>query len=196
MSFVGFLGGAILGAKLPRRSAASSATASGRRSPASSWCSSARPSGSWSRRRWRRRAHPHPWRPAQTVDSVGGAVISGVSVLLVAWLMATAVNRSPYEALRRQVHGSAHHPGGRLAGARQRPAAVRELPAPGGAAGLPAGVRRPRRRHVVPPARPTRRSRTAPCHAGAPEHPEGQRRRPVVPEGHRGQRFRLSRPST
>jgi S1-C subfamily serine protease len=46
------------------------------------------------------------WRPAQTVDSVGGAIISGISVLLVAWLMATAVNRSPYEALRRQIHGS------------------------------------------------------------------------------------------
>ncbi len=107
MSFVGFLGGAVLGAKLSP--SISDLIGNGRRSPvtgivvvflgailgqlvASALAAAVRT-----------RIH---WRPAQTVDSVGGAIVSGISVLLVAWLMATAVNRSPYDALRRQVHGS------------------------------------------------------------------------------------------
>src|ERR1700712_1724767 len=106
-SFVGFLGGAILGAKLSPT--ISDWIGNGNRSPitgivvvfagavlgqlvASALAAALRTRISW--------------RPAQTVDSVGGAIISGISVLLVAWLMATAVNRSPYESLRRQIHGS------------------------------------------------------------------------------------------
>jgi S1-C subfamily serine protease len=46
------------------------------------------------------------WRPGQTVDSLAGAALSGLSVLLVAWLAATAVERSPYETLAREVRGS------------------------------------------------------------------------------------------
>jgi S1-C subfamily serine protease len=108
MSFVGFLGGAILGAKLAP--SISSLIGNGRRSPVTGLVVVflgaalgqliASAAAAWLRTRIL-------WRPAQAVDSVGGAVISGISVLLVAWLMATAVNRSPYLSLRRQVHGSA-----------------------------------------------------------------------------------------
>ena len=157
MSFIGFLGGAILGAKLAP--SISSLIGNGKRSPVTGLVVVflgaalgqliASAAAAWVRTR----IH---WRPAQTVDSVGGAVISGISVLLVAWLMATAVNRSPYDVLTTASARQRRHPGGRLAGARQRPPALRELPAPGGAAGLPAGVRRARRRHhrADPPARP------------------------------------------
>ncbi|CAJ65184.1 MULTISPECIES: MarP family serine protease [Frankia] len=46
------------------------------------------------------------WRPGRAVDAAAGAVLSGVSVLLVAWLLATAVDRSPFESLARSVHDS------------------------------------------------------------------------------------------
>ncbi|WP_131768813.1 MarP family serine protease [Candidatus Protofrankia californiensis] len=46
------------------------------------------------------------WRPGQTVDSVAGAILSGISVLLVAWLLATAVNRSPFTTLAEHVRRS------------------------------------------------------------------------------------------
>jgi S1-C subfamily serine protease len=47
------------------------------------------------------------WRPGETVDSLAGAVLSGLSVLLVAWLMATALERSPFTTAAREVRGSA-----------------------------------------------------------------------------------------
>jgi S1-C subfamily serine protease len=46
------------------------------------------------------------WRPGETVDALAGAVLSALSVLLVAWLLATAVYRSPFDALAREVRGS------------------------------------------------------------------------------------------
>lgn len=46
------------------------------------------------------------WHPARVLDSFTGAVLSGVSVLLVAWLLATAVDRSPFTGLAQQVRGS------------------------------------------------------------------------------------------
>lgn len=46
------------------------------------------------------------WRPGQAVDAAAGAVLSGASVLLVAWLLATAVERSPFHALARSVRDS------------------------------------------------------------------------------------------
>ena len=46
------------------------------------------------------------WRPGQRVDSIAGAALSGLSVLLVAWLLATAVERSPFQSLARAVRGS------------------------------------------------------------------------------------------
>ncbi|MBX6388812.1 MAG: MarP family serine protease [Frankia sp.] len=47
------------------------------------------------------------WRPGETVDSFAGALLSGLSVLLVAWLLASAVERSPFVTLAREVRGSA-----------------------------------------------------------------------------------------
>ena len=107
MSFIGFLGGAILGAKLAP--SISDLVGNGHRSPVTGivvvfvGAVLGQLIASAAAAAVRTRIH---WQPAQTVDSVGGAIISGISVLLVAWLMATAVNRSPYQALRRQIHNS------------------------------------------------------------------------------------------
>lgn len=107
MSFIGFLGGAAAGAKLAP--SISSLIGNGHRSPVTGivvvfvGAVLGQLVASAIGAAVRTRIH---WTPAQTLDSVGGALISGISVLLVAWLMATAVNRSPYQSLRRQVHGS------------------------------------------------------------------------------------------
>ena len=47
------------------------------------------------------------WRPATVVDSIGGAVVSVISVLLIAWLIATAVVYAPFPLISRQVNNSA-----------------------------------------------------------------------------------------
>ncbi|MEP7025530.1 MAG: MarP family serine protease [Actinomycetota bacterium] len=47
------------------------------------------------------------WRPATVVDSIGGAAVSVVSVLLIAWLIASAVAYAPYPLISRQVNNSA-----------------------------------------------------------------------------------------
>ena len=46
------------------------------------------------------------WQPARQVDALAGAVISVVSLLLVSWLVARAVESSPYPALASQVKRS------------------------------------------------------------------------------------------
>ena len=46
------------------------------------------------------------WRPARALDAVGGAVVSVVSLLLVAWLIGTAVASSSITALASQVRRS------------------------------------------------------------------------------------------
>jgi S1-C subfamily serine protease len=46
------------------------------------------------------------WQPAQTVDSVLGAVVSVVAVLLVAWMVATPLASSPYPKLSSAVRRS------------------------------------------------------------------------------------------
>jgi len=46
------------------------------------------------------------WRPARQVDAFAGAAISVVSLLLVSWLVGRAVASSPYEALSSQVQRS------------------------------------------------------------------------------------------
>jgi S1-C subfamily serine protease len=46
------------------------------------------------------------WRPARVVDAVAGAAISVASVLLVAWLVGTAVASSPFPVLASQVRRS------------------------------------------------------------------------------------------
>jgi S1-C subfamily serine protease len=46
------------------------------------------------------------WRPARALDAVGGAAVSVVSLLLVVWLIGTAVASSPYPELAAQVRRS------------------------------------------------------------------------------------------
>jgi S1-C subfamily serine protease len=47
------------------------------------------------------------WRPATVVDAVGGSAVSVVSVLLIAWLIASAVAYAPFPLISREVNGSA-----------------------------------------------------------------------------------------
>ena len=47
------------------------------------------------------------WRPAALVDSAGGALVSVVSVLLIAWFIGSAVASAPFPAVARQVNRSA-----------------------------------------------------------------------------------------
>ncbi|HWG94059.1 MAG TPA: MarP family serine protease [Mycobacteriales bacterium] len=47
------------------------------------------------------------WRPARAVDALGGSVVSVVSLLLVAWLVGTAVASSSFTTLASQVRRSA-----------------------------------------------------------------------------------------
>lgn len=46
------------------------------------------------------------WHPARRLDAVGGAAVSVVSLLLVAWLVGTAVASSPFPAMAAQVRNS------------------------------------------------------------------------------------------
>jgi S1-C subfamily serine protease len=47
------------------------------------------------------------WRPATLVDSVAGAAVSVLSVLLIAWLIGSAVVNAPFATVTNQVNGSA-----------------------------------------------------------------------------------------
>jgi S1-C subfamily serine protease len=47
------------------------------------------------------------WRPATVVDAVGGAVVSVLSVLLIAWLIGSAVAYAPFPVISHQVNDSA-----------------------------------------------------------------------------------------
>ena len=47
------------------------------------------------------------WRPATLVDSVAGAAVSVLSVLLIAWLIGTAVVNAPFAMVTNQVNRSA-----------------------------------------------------------------------------------------
>jgi S1-C subfamily serine protease len=47
------------------------------------------------------------WRPATVVDSVGGAVVSALAVLLIAWVIGSAVAYAPFPVISRQVNNSA-----------------------------------------------------------------------------------------
>ncbi len=46
------------------------------------------------------------WRPAALVDALGGAAVSVVSVLLIAWFIGSAVENAPFPAVARQVRSS------------------------------------------------------------------------------------------
>jgi S1-C subfamily serine protease len=47
------------------------------------------------------------WRPATVVDAVGGAGVSAIAVLLIAWLIGSAVAYAPFPVISRQVNNSA-----------------------------------------------------------------------------------------
>ena len=47
------------------------------------------------------------WRPAALIDSVAGAVVSVISVLLIAWLIGSAVVNAPFAVVTAQVNRSA-----------------------------------------------------------------------------------------
>jgi S1-C subfamily serine protease len=47
------------------------------------------------------------WRPATVVDSVGGAVVSALAVLIIAWVIGSAVAYAPFPVISRQVNDSA-----------------------------------------------------------------------------------------
>jgi S1-C subfamily serine protease len=47
------------------------------------------------------------WRPATVLDSIGGAVVNVVAVLLVAWLIGSFVAYAPFPLISRQVNDSA-----------------------------------------------------------------------------------------
>lgn len=46
------------------------------------------------------------WRPAALVDAIGGAGVSVISVLLIAWLIGSAAVNAPFPAIARQVSSS------------------------------------------------------------------------------------------
>jgi len=46
------------------------------------------------------------WRPVAMVDALGGAAVSVVSVLLIAWFIGSAVMNAPFPAVARQVRSS------------------------------------------------------------------------------------------
>jgi len=46
------------------------------------------------------------WRPVAMVDALGGAAVSVLSVLLIAWFIGSAVVRAPFPAVARQVRSS------------------------------------------------------------------------------------------
>ena len=46
------------------------------------------------------------WRPVATVDALGGAAVSVLSVLIIAWFIGSAVVNAPFPAVARQVRSS------------------------------------------------------------------------------------------
>jgi S1-C subfamily serine protease len=69
------------------------------------------------------------WKPARVIDAVAGAAVSVVSLLLVAWLVGTAVASSPFTGLASQVR-------------RSQVLAIVDRAVPGGAKGLFASFRK------------------------------------------------------
>ena len=109
LSFVGFLGGGVLGARVAPRIAELDAFVGFPRSvvglavvflAATVGQVLATVLGGALRRRL-------TWRSARRVDAAGGAVVSVLSLLLVAWLVGRAVASSPYPELASQVRRSA-----------------------------------------------------------------------------------------
>jgi S1-C subfamily serine protease len=108
LSFVGFFGGAVLGAQLADPIA-------GLVTEDSSWrvavavavvlgvAFGGQVIAVWVGNQLRQRL---TWRPAQTVDSILGAVVSAIAVLLVVWMVATPLAAAPYPAISSAVRDS------------------------------------------------------------------------------------------
>ena len=106
LSFIGLLGGAVIGAKIAPLIAKHF---SGTVAPfagvaivfvfASLGRIGAGALGAIVRRRLK-------WQPARTVDSVGGAIVSGLAVLLIAWFIGSSLVQAPFPSVARQVNGS------------------------------------------------------------------------------------------
>ena len=106
LSFVGLLGGAAIGAQLAPLVAKHFA---GTIAPfvgvaivfavASLGRIGAGALGAIARRRLR-------WQPARNIDSAGGAVVSGLAVLLIGWFIGSSLVQAPFPSVARQVNGS------------------------------------------------------------------------------------------
>ena len=125
LSFVGFLGGGLVGATIAPTLLRSGPLSGLSRTPvaigvvflvASLGQVLASVAGAWVRKHL-------VWKPVRIVDAVAGAAISVVSLLLVAWLVGTAVASSPFTGLAAQVR-------------RSQVLAVVDDAVPGGAKGL------------------------------------------------------------
>jgi S1-C subfamily serine protease len=108
LSFVGFLGGGLLGATIAPALLRGTSLAPTTRTPvaigivfllASLGQVVASVVGGWVRKHL-------VWRPIRLVDAVAGSAVSVVSLLLVAWLVGTAVASSPFVGLAQQVRRS------------------------------------------------------------------------------------------
>jgi S1-C subfamily serine protease len=107
-SFVGFFGGAVLGAQLSRPVAADVADSSVTRVFVAlvvvlAGALLGQLLAGLIGRAVRRRV---TWEPAKMVDAVAGAVLSAVAVLLVAWMVATPLASSPFPGVAGQVRQS------------------------------------------------------------------------------------------
>ena len=133
------------------------------------------------------------WQPIRAVDAVGGAVLSAVAVLLVAWALGVAISGSRLGGVTSLVRESAVLGAGRHGAAQRRQPAAAGLRQRGGHDVLPPLPRavRPRahRRGQGGPApaahRPRRRRRRA-------ERAQGAQHQQLRPRG-RGQRLPLRR---
>jgi S1-C subfamily serine protease len=106
MSFIGLLGGAAVGAQLAppiaKHFAGAVAPFAGVAivfAVASLGRLGAGALGAIVRRRLR-------WQPARNLDSAGGAVVSGIAVLLIGWFIGSSLIQAPFPAVARQVNGS------------------------------------------------------------------------------------------
>ncbi|MDP9181672.1 MAG: MarP family serine protease [Actinomycetota bacterium] len=108
LSFVGFLGGGVLGATIAPTLLRTGPLSGLSRTPvaigvvfllASLGQVLASLAGAWVRKHL-------VWRPIRVVDAFAGALVSVVSLLLVAWVVGTAVASSPFTGLASQVRRS------------------------------------------------------------------------------------------
>ena len=108
LSFLGFFGGAVLGAQVADPVASRFADDSSWRVAAAvavvlAFALGGQVIAVWVGRELRSRL---TWRPAQRVDAILGALVSAVAVLLVVWMVATPLAAAPYPRLSAAVRDS------------------------------------------------------------------------------------------